>query len=118
MTKKRPARKRVESPFAKNLKAILAERGLSQTAAASIAGVSPATLNDWLHASAVPNNLLSIQKLCRALNCNFEWLLCDSATPTDSKEISMAELFQSEPDPTFSGIFEISARRLTRIKKD
>ena len=49
MTK--PARKKVQSPFAKNLKSILAERGLSQKAAAEIANVTPATLNDWLSGS-------------------------------------------------------------------
>lgn len=116
MNNKRPARKKVESPFAKNLKAILTERGISQTAAASIAGVSPATLNDWLHASAVPNNLISIQKLCRAMNCDFEWLLTGSQSKVDFKEIALTELFESESDPSFSGIFQIEAKRL-RVKK-
>lgn len=119
MTKKKPARRKVESPFAQNLKSILAERGISQVAAAAIAEVTPATMNDWVHGkSSSASNPISIQRLCRALNCNFEWLLTGATTPVDAKEISMAELFQSEPDPTFSGIFEISARRLTRIKKD
>ena len=106
------------SPFAKNLKAVLTERGVSQSAAAAIAQVSAATMHDWIYSSGNPNDLISIQRLCRALNCNFEWLLTNATTPVDAKEISMAELFQSEPDPTFSGVFEISARRLTRIKKD
>ncbi|MEK6627204.1 MAG: helix-turn-helix transcriptional regulator [Bdellovibrionota bacterium] len=116
MTNKRPARKKVESPFAKNLKAILAERGISQTAAASIAGVSPPTVNDWLHASAAPNNLIAVQKLCRAMNCDFEWLLTGSQSKVDLKEIALTELFESEPDPSFSGIFQIEAKRL-RVKK-
>ena len=120
MTKKRPARKKVSSPFSKNLKAILSERGLSQSAAAVIAQVSPATIHDWIYSSGggAPSDPMALQRLCRALNCNMEWLLCGSTTPVDSKEISLAELFQSEPDPTFSGIFSIEARRLTRIKKD
>lgn len=116
MTKSRPARKRIESPFAKNLKAILTERGISQTAAASIAGVSPATVNDWLYASAAPNNLIAIQKLCRAMNCDFEWLLTGSQSKVDLKEIALTELFESEADPSFSGIFQIEAKRL-RVKK-
>lgn len=106
----------MDSPFAKNLKAILAERALSQTAAATIAGVSPATLNDWLHSTAVPNDLISIQRLCRALNCDFEWLLTGSQSKINIKEIALAELFESESDPSFSGIFQIEAKRL-RIKR-
>lgn len=116
VTKKRPARKRVESPFAKNLKAILAERGLSQTAAASIAGVSPTVLNDWLHSTSVPNNLLAIQRLCRAINCDFEFLLTGSQTKLNLKEIALTELFESEADLSFSGIFQIEAKRL-RVRK-
>lgn len=109
----KPTRKKIQSPFAKNLKLILTERGISQKAAAEIAGVTPATLNDWL-AGSVPNDHLAVQKLCRALGCSFEWLLTGSDTKVESKEISMTELFDSEPDPSFSGIFEISARRLRR----
>ena len=109
----KPARKKIQSPLAKNLKAILAERGLSQKAAAEVAGVTPATLNDWL-SGAVPNDYLAVQKLCRALDCSFEWLLTGSEMKIDPKSLSLSELFESENDPSFSGIFEISARRLRR----
>ncbi len=109
----KPARKKIQSPLAKNLKSILAERGLSQKSAAEIANVTPATLNDWL-AGSVPNDHIAVQRLCRALGCSFEWLLTGSDSRVEPKEISMAELFDSEPDPSFSGIFEISARRLRR----
>lgn len=53
----KPARKKVQSPFARNLKAILAERGLSQKAAAEVANVTPATLNDWLAGSNPSDHL-------------------------------------------------------------
>lgn len=114
MTK--PARKKIQTPFAKNLKLILAERGLSQKAAAEIAGVTPATLNDWL-AGSIPTDHIAVQKLCRALGCSFEWLLTGSETRVEPKALSMTELFDSEPDPSFSGIFEISARRLRRKRE-
>lgn len=116
MNKKRPARKKVESPFAKNLKAILAERNISQTAAASMAGISNATFGDWLHSSNVPNNLIAVQRLCRALNVDFEFMLTNSQSKIDFKEIALTELFESESDPSFSGIFQIEAKRL-RVKK-
>lgn len=109
----KPARKKIQSPFAKNLKLILTERGISQRAAAEIASVTPATLNDWL-AGSVPNDQIAVQRLCRALGCSFEWLLTGSDSKVEPKAISMAELFDSEPDPSFAGIFEISARRLRR----
>lgn len=120
MAKPKPAKKRIESLFSKNLKSILEERGVSQKAAAAIAGVTPVTINDWIHnTSSTPQNHLAIQRLCRALNCDFEWLLTGSQSRVDLQNISMAELFESEPDPSFSGVFEISARRLRRkIKGD
>ena len=111
MTK--PARKKIQSPFAKNLKSILEERGLSQKAAAEVASVTPATLNDWLSGS-VPNDHLAVQRLSKALGCSFEWLLTGTESRVEPKSLSMSELFSSEPDPSFSGIFEISARRLRR----
>ncbi|MGE3683033.1 MAG: helix-turn-helix domain-containing protein [Bdellovibrionales bacterium] len=109
----KPIRKKIQSPFAKNLKAILNERGLSQKAAAEVANVTPATLNDWL-AGSNPSDHIAVQRLCRALGCSFEWLLTGAETRIESKSLSMTELFDSEPDPSFSGVFEISARRLRR----
>lgn len=118
MAKRKPARKRIDSPFRKNLKAILAERNISQKAAAVMADVTPTTMSDWVSGGSVPHDHQKIQKLCRALNCDFEWLLTGSQSRLNMKEFSMAELFDGEPDPSFSGIFEITARRLRRKGKD
>lgn len=115
MTK--PARKKNQSPFAKNLKAILSERGLSQKVAAEMAGTTTSTVNDWC-AGSHPADIICVQKLARALNVDFEFLLTGSQSPINLQKISMTELFESEPDPSFSGIFEISARRLRRKKKE
>lgn len=119
MAKRKAVKKRIESSFSKNLKSILEERGVSQKAAAAIAEVTPATINDWIHnTSSTPQNHLAIQRLCRALNCDFEWVLTGSQSRVEIKDISMSELFDSEPDPSFSGIFEISAKRLRRKAKE
>lgn len=56
MAKRKPARKRIESPFAKNLKAILSMRGISQKAAAAMAEVTPATMLNSIKL-AVPKNI-------------------------------------------------------------
>lgn len=109
----KPARKKIQSPFSKNLKAILDERGLSQKAAAEIAGTTASTINDWL-AGSQPADLLSVQRLARALKTDFEWLLTGVQGRINIQDIAMTELFEGEPDPSFSGIFEISARRLRR----
>ncbi len=109
----KPARKKIQSPFSKNLKSILDERGLSQKTAAEIAGTTASTINDWL-AGSQPADLLCVQKSARALKTDFEWLLTGNQNRVNIQEISMSELFEGEPDPSFSGIFEISARRLRR----
>jgi transcriptional regulator with XRE-family HTH domain len=115
LAKRKPAKKRIESPFSKNLKSILDERGVSQKAAAAIAEVTPATINDWIHnTSSTPQNHLAIQRLCRALKCDFEWLLTGTQSRVDIKDVSLSELFENEPDPMFNGIFQISATRLRR----
>jgi len=113
----KPTRKKSRSPFAKNLKAILSERGISQKTAAEMAGTTTSTINDWI-SGANPSDLISVQRLARALKIDFEFLLTGSQSRVTLQEISMTELFESEPDPSFSGIFEISARRLRRKKKE
>lgn len=117
LAKRKPARKKIESPFAKNLKLILLERGVSQKAAAAIALVSEATISDWLQ-GVQATDLSCVLRLAKALNCDFQWLLLNEPSRPMTDSISMSELFESEPDPSFSGIFEISAKRLRRKKKD
>lgn len=115
MTKKnQPKRKRIETPFAKNLKAILSERDISQRAAAEIAGVNSATINQWLSGSQ-PNDPMAVLKLCKALRCDFQWLLTgNSAERINLAEIGLSELFDIQPEADFSGIFMIDAKRLKR----
>lgn len=117
MAKKKPARKKIESPFAKNLNAILEERAISQKTAAAMAEVTPATMSDWTSGASLPHDHLKIEKLCRALGCDFQWLLTGIHSRSDLQSLSMSELFESEEDPMFSGVFEISARRLKRKSK-
>jgi len=113
MKTKRPTRKKVESPFAKNLQLILEERSISQTAAAEIAGVGISSINDWLN-GVQPHDLRPIIKLCEALSCDFQWLLTSTKSKTTSKNISLHELFEIEEGTSFSGIYKIEAKRLKR----
>ncbi|MBY0314590.1 MAG: helix-turn-helix domain-containing protein [Bdellovibrionales bacterium] len=118
MAKQKPMRKKIESPFCKNLSSILAERGISQKAAAAMAEVTPATMSDWVSGNSLPHDHLKIEKLCRALSCDFQWLLTGIHSRVDLQNVSLAELFEGEDDPMFSGVFEISARRLRRKKQE
>lgn len=111
---KKPIRKRVESPLAKNLKAILEERGISQRTAAEIAGVNSATVNQWLSGSQ-PNDPMAVLRLCKGHKCDFQWLLTGSSPErSNPSEIGLTELFDIQNEPDFSGIFMIEAKRLKR----
>jgi len=111
--KSKPARKRSSGPFAANLSAVLKERGVSIRGAAEIAGIAPSVLHDWL-AGASCNRPEALVKLCRALKCDFQWLLTGTRPELSAKDQSLAELFEIEPSPDFSGLFMIEAKRLRR----
>lgn len=109
----RPKRKRLDSPFAKNLAKVLKERAVSQRAAAELAGVPVSVVNDWL-AGAVPHDLTAVQKICRSLKIEFEWVLTGERSNLNMTDVPLSEIFDFNDEPDFSGFFEISARRLKR----
>ena len=101
------------SAFSRNLKRLLEERAISQRKAAELAEVSTSTFNDWL-AGAAPSDFEAIQRLCRALNADFEFLLTGQKGRADFANIPLAEVFDIQDEPDFSGFFEITARRLRK----
>lgn len=107
------AKPKTKSPFAQNLKRVLEERGISQRAASELAGVPTSTIGDWL-SGVHPTDALTVQRLARALKTDFEWLLTGEIGKADLSSVPLGELFDLECEPTFTGIFEISARRLKR----
>lgn len=113
MGMRKPARKKVESPFAKNLKSLMTDRELTIKAVAEISGVSTSVVGDWLSGS-VPHDLTRVSKLASTLQCDFQWLLTGERTPTKSKELVLADVFDIESDPAFTGIFMIEAKRLKK----
>ena len=116
MNKLKPARKKRSSPFAKNLKEILEARGITQRGAAELAQVGVAVINDWLSGS-IPHDHEAVLRLCRGLKTDFQWMLTNTHTETKIKEMSIQEIFETENDPAFSGIFQIEAKRLKRRKE-
>jgi transcriptional regulator with XRE-family HTH domain len=112
--KKRTARKSIESPFRKNLQGLMKEKGLTAKRVAELSGVSPTVVQNWLTGS-VPHNFLAVASLANALGVDFQWLLTGvhGAAPTINA-LSLAELFDIETDPSFSGLFMLEAKRLRR----
>lgn len=109
-------RQNPDSPFAKNLRMVIAEKGLSQRKLAALAGVQPSTINDWL-SGTLPTNLNPIVRLCQELKLDFQYLLTSTRSVPGRPDIELSEFFEIEKDATFEGIFMISARRLKKLSK-
>lgn len=114
--KQKPVRKKRRSPFAKNLKEIMEARGITQRGAAELAGVGVAVINDWL-AGSIPHDHEAVLRLCRGLKTDFQWMLTNFHPDSKVQEMSLQEIFETENDPAFSGIFQIEAKRLKRRKE-
>lgn len=114
MSKRR--QKRGELPFAKNLRNLMQERGVSQRKLAALSGVKTSTLGDWL-SGAMPTDLLSVAEVARVLKTDFQVLLLGSRPAGDAEEKNINELFEVDDAPEFSGLFLIEAKRLRRRQK-
>lgn len=109
----KPTRKRISSPLGKNLRKVLEERAISQRGAAELAGVQVSVINGWL-TDSIPHDLSAVQRLCRGLKVDFEWLLTGERSKLNIGDVPLSEIFDVEDEADFSGVFEISARRLRR----
>lgn len=114
-TKKKPGRRKADSPFGPNLEKLLQDRGISQRSASDIAQVSPSVLNQWL-AGSTPLDLLAVQRLSRGLGVDFEYLLTGESSPAGN--LAVSEIFDSEEAPELTGMFELKARRLIKKEQD
>jgi transcriptional regulator with XRE-family HTH domain len=106
-------KRKVESPFAKNFAQVLKERNLSQKAVAEIANISASVCSDWLKGNQ-PHDLTAVLKICQALKVDFQWLVTGENSRPDLKDVSLAEIFDLEENPSFEGVFQISVKKLTR----
>lgn len=106
-------KKKVQSPFAKNLKAVMVERQLTVRGVAELAGVSASVTQDWL-SGTIPHDLQAVAKVAGALKIDFQWLLTGTHAVAGIHDLSLSEIFDIENDPAFSGIFVLEAKRLKR----
>lgn len=109
-------RKRTTSPFAKNLSALLKEKGMGVREAARIAGVSHGTISNWC-AGVAPDDFMSVKKLAQTLGVTFSWLMTgeDESRPNGSFP-AVAEVF-TDGEMLFDGFAKITVQRLIP-KKD
>ena len=109
----RPTRKRVESPFAANLKQKMIECRFNYRGIAKMAGVSPSVIHAWVNGGQ-PHDFNAVARLAHGLKCDFQWLLTGSTSQLELKTLSLTELFDIKDEPALSGIFLIEAKRLRR----
>lgn len=106
-------KKKMVSPFGKNLKAVMTERSLSVRGIAEIAGVGPSVVHDWLSGTN-PHDYYAVSKIAHSLKVDFQWLLTGAHSQVNLKNLSLSEIFDVQPDPSFSGIFILEAKRLKK----
>lgn len=99
------------SPFSKILKAVSKERGLTIRELASMAGVSPSTINDW-QSGASPENYMAVKKLADGMGLSFSFLLTGEEEKKPSNPLpTITEVFD-DGGALFDGYAKITIQRL------
>lgn len=108
MPKRKPSG---QAPFSKILRSLMQEKGLTVREAASMAGVSPSTLDDW-RGGALPADYSAVKRLAQGLGVSFSFLLTgeDDARPSGGPP-AIAEVFE-DGGALFDGYARISIQRL------
>lgn len=96
------------SIFAKNLRSLMSDEGISIRALAKIAEVSPSVLSDWSN-GITPRDFVAVKKIADHFNTNLTFLLTGQSDK--SRTPIIAEVFDSG-DMLFDGIAKITIQRL------
>ena len=97
-------------PFKLVLLKLMADRALSATQIAALAGVARSVVGDWTNGSA-PRDLAAVGKLAKALGLSMRELLLDEVE--DSMEGNDdSHLGTFEEQPLVDGVFRITLHRL------
>ena len=111
MTKRQSRRADRSVAFAKNLTALMTEKGMSVREAALAAGVSPSTIVDW-RAGTAGTDYVSLCKLAKALGVSLSYLLTGEDDSRPNGELpSVTELFD-DGGFVFDGFAHIKITRL------
>jgi len=80
--------------WSQRLKKVLSDRGLSQSRAARLIGVSPSVISGWT-AGSRPVDPLRVKRFCDALGISFCWLMTGEEevgrTPANLEDIFVSE---------------------------
>lgn len=112
-------RKQRPSHLAVTLTDLLSAKRITNRAAASIAGVSPTSIQDWKNGVA-PTDFEALARLADHLGVPLRFLLTGEQEPIDKRAVTLNEVL-SDGGEIFSGICEVKIRRLiprTNIKKE
>ena len=105
------------TPFAKILRALMAEKHLTVREAARIAGVGPSTVDDW-RAGAVPEDYFAVKRLAQHLGVTLTFILTGEEDDRDREKIpAVAEVF-SDGGHIFDGFAKITIQRLLPKKEE
>lgn len=87
------AKSKLSSPFAKNLSALLEERGITVRDAARKIGVSPSTIVDW-KSGVSPTDYEAVRKLSRLLGVSLCYLLTGFEESATSSPPPISSVFE------------------------
>lgn len=77
--------------------------------AAKLIGVNQSVIFSWCE-GGMPHDLSAVLKLAKALNCSFSWLL--TGEHENVQGLDLAQFFDIEKEPLFSGYLKVEASRL------
>lgn len=99
------------TPFAKLLRSLMTERGMTIRQAAELAGVGPSTIDDW-RSGQLPEDYSAVKRLAAALGVSFSFLLTGEEDQRDRSGLpSLTEVFE-DGGALFDGYAKITIQRL------
>ena len=105
------------TPFAKILRSLMSEKGMTVRQAANFAGVASSTIDDW-RGGALPEDYSAVKRLAASLGVSFSFLLTGEEDSRDQSMLpSVTEVFQ-DGGALFDGYAKITIQRLLPRKKE
>lgn len=105
------------TPFAKILRSLMTEKGITIRKASDLAGVPPSTIDDW-RGGALPEDYSAVKRLADALGVSFTFLLTGEEDHRNKSILpSVTEVFE-DGGALFDGFAKITIQRLIPRKKE
>ena len=102
-------RHEVQNQFAKNLRALMAEKKITVRKAAELAGVGSSTVDNW-RGGALPENFTAVKRLAHSFGVSFSFLLTGEDDSAEQLP-SITEVFD-DGGALFDGYAKITIQRL------